>query len=485
MLISAILKDVKNYGIIGNTNVEIDNVICDSREIKENSMFICISGFAVDGHDFVQEVIEKGAKCIVVEKDIDVVYPSHVTVIKVENTRIAMAQISNNFFESPTKYFNLIGVTGTKGKTTTTYMIKSILESARQKTGLVGTIANFVGGKKFEAHRTTPEAIELQKLFSDMKNENIDSAIMEVSSQGLALSRVDGCNFDIGVFTNLSKDHIGGNEHKNMQEYFEAKLKLFNICKIGLVNIDSEYGREVAQNSLCRIYTYGINVNADIYAKNIITHSDSVEFDIFTPWGEDKIKANTPGKFSVYNALASIGVSLLMGISFEDIKIGLMNVNVPGRAEIVNINKDYTMMIDYAHTPDSIENILKSVKEFAKGRVVTLFGCGGDRDKTKRPIMGKIAGSISDFCIVTSDNPRTEDPMNIIRQVEVGVQETDCEYVVIESRRDAIEYAINNAKKDDIIILVGKGHENYQILKDKTIHFDEKEIIYEIINSKQ
>lgn len=466
----------------GNLDVEINSIAYDSRKVKNGSLFVCIEGFKTDGHKYIQAAIENGARSVLVQKDVSV--PENVAVIRYRNTRYALAYISEAFFNHPSKKFKLLGITGTKGKTTTTFMIKSVLENYQKKVGLIGTIMNCIGDTIFPAERTTPESYDLQALFSDMAEKGADSVVMEVSSQGLELHRVSCSDFDIGVFTNLSKDHIGPNEHASMEDYFNAKLKLFKMCKKGLVNIDSEYSPQVIKHSSCEMYTYGIDKDADIKAVDIIKHPGSVEFKVITPWFNGDIKVNIPGKFSVYNALATIGSCGLLGIPFDAISSGLQNVSVPGRAEVTYTSKDFTVIIDYAHSPDSMENILSTVKGFCKGRLVCLFGCGGDRDKTKRPIMGQISGNISDFTIITTDNPRTEDPLTIVEEIEEGIKKTGAEYITIIDRREAIKYAILNAKPEDVIVLAGKGHETYQIFKDKTIHFDEREVVREIIDEQ-
>ncbi|MGI6778148.1 MAG: UDP-N-acetylmuramoyl-L-alanyl-D-glutamate--2,6-diaminopimelate ligase [Acetivibrionales bacterium] len=482
-----ILKElVKGLNIIyskGDLDIEISDIAYDSRKVKKGYLFVCIDGTKVDGHKYIPGAIENGAVALLVEKDVEV--PDGITVIRIDNTRYGLAHVSDTFFKHPSEKFCLIGITGTKGKTTTTYMIKSILECAKQKVGLIGTISNMIGSEALYTERTTPESYDLQSLFSEMVDKKVDSVVMEVSSQGLQLHRVSCSQYEIGVFTNISRAHIGPREHKNFDEYLEAKIKLFKACKKGLVNVDCLYGKEVIENAKCDILTYGIDNEADIRAVNIEKHPSSVRFKAVTPWGNEEIWVNIPGKFSVYNALASIGVCALRGIPFDCIRTGLKNVSVRGRVEVIETGKDYTVMIDYAHSPDSLENILTTVKEFAPSRVVCLFGCGGDRDKTMRPMMGEISGRISDFTIITSDNPRTEDPVEIINGIEEGIKKTNGKYIKIVDRREAIKYSLMNAKPGDIIILAGKGHENYITFKDKTIHFDEREVVKEILKEME
>ncbi|MDQ2086882.1 UDP-N-acetylmuramoyl-L-alanyl-D-glutamate--2,6-diaminopimelate ligase [Herbivorax sp. ANBcel31] len=477
MLLKDMLNGLDIKEIIGDTNVEIEDIVYDSRKAGKGSLFVCVEGFKFDGHQFVYQALENGTKAFLVQKDIKV--PKGATVIKTSDTRYGLAHVSDKFYNSPSEKFNLIGITGTKGKTTSTYMVKSILECYGHKTGLIGTISNKIGDMTLPADRTTPESSDLQQLFNEMFQKNVDSVVMEVSSHALELHRVTLSKYNIGVFTNLSKDHL--DFHETFENYLNAKIKLFKMCENGLVNIDNEYGKEVLKRAQCKVYTMGIDNEADVRAVNVLKHSDKVEFKVITPWFTGDIEVNIPGKFSVYNALAAIGSCGLMGVPFEYIKEGLKRVVVPGRAEVVNINKDYTVMIDYAHSPDSLENILTTIRGYAKGRVVCVFGCGGDRDRSKRSDMGEISGKLADFSIITSDNPRTEDPKIIIDDIEKGIKNTKSEYIKIIDRRDAIEYALLNAKPKDIILLAGKGHETYVILKDKTIHFDEREVIKEIL----
>ncbi|TYQ13057.1 UNVERIFIED_CONTAM: UDP-N-acetylmuramoylalanyl-D-glutamate--2,6-diaminopimelate ligase [Acetivibrio alkalicellulosi] len=477
MLLKDMIKGLNIVEAIGDMDVEIKDIVYDSRKSKKDSLFVCIEGFNVDGHKFIMQALNNGTKAFLVQKDIEVL--DGMTVIKTNDTRYALAYVSNNFYHNPSSKFNLIGITGTKGKTTTTYMIRSILMEYGHKVGLIGTISNKIGDEVLPTDRTTPESTDLQQLFNDMVIKEVDSVVMEVSSHALELHRVSLSDYDIGVFTNLSKDHL--DFHGTFENYLNAKCKLFNMCKKALINIDNEYGIEVVKRATSEVYTMGIDSKADIRAENIVKHSDKVEFKVITPWFTGDVQVNIPGKFSVYNALAAIGSCGLMGIDFEYIKRGLKKAVVPGRAEIVDINRDYTIMIDYAHSPDSLENILTTIKGYASGRVVCLFGCGGDRDRTKRADMGEISGRLADFTIITTDNPRTEDPEAIIKDIEEGIKNTKGEYIKITDRREAINYAILNAKPKDIILLAGKGHETYIILKDKTIHFDEREVIKEIL----
>ncbi len=456
-----------------NIDITVSGISYNSRLTKPGDVFVAVTGFKTDGHKYVPNAVENGAVCIVCEHNVENI---GVPCIVVENSRRALAEMSCNFYGNPTEKLKLIGVTGTNGKTTVTYLVKSILEANGEKVGLMGTNKNMIGDKDYHTERTTPESLEMQEFFSDMVKEGCSYAVMEVSSHSLDLHRVTGCKYKVGAFTNLTQDHL--DFHGDMENYFNAKSKLFNMCETGVINADDKYGARLAETGEDNVISYGIHRGA-LRAENMVYGDKGVAFDC----GEMCISLSIPGEFSVYNALTAIGICKACGIEDNIIEKALGSANgVKGRAEIVDCGKDFTLLIDYAHTPDGLENILSSVRNFARGRVVVLFGCGGDRDKTKRPKMGRIAGMLADFCIVTSDNPRTEEPDAIIRDILEGMDDAMAGYVVIENRRDAIEYAIRHAQKDDVIVLAGKGHEDYQILKDKTIHFDEREVIRDILN---
>lgn len=465
------LKDIL---LSADVDIEVSGISYNSRLTKPGDVFVAVTGFKTDGHKYAKSAVENGAVCVVCEHEIEGV---DVPCIIVENSRSALAEMACNFYGNPTKKLKLIGVTGTNGKTTVTYLVKSVLEANGEKVGLMGTNKNMIGDMDYHTERTTPESLEMQEFFSDMVKEGCTYAVMEVSSHSLDLHRVAGCDYDVGAFTNLTQDHL--DFHGDMENYFNAKAKLFDMCKTGVINADDSYGARLCEKCSCEKISYGIK-NGNMKAENILYGDKGVSFDC----GNMKINLGIPGTFSVYNALTAIGICKACGISDEVIEKALNSAQgVKGRAEIVDCGRDFTLLIDYAHTPDGLENILSSVRKFAKGRVVVVFGCGGDRDKTKRPKMGRVAGRIADFCIVTSDNPRTEEPDAIIRDILDGMDDAMAEYVVIENRRDAIEYAIRHARKDDVIVLAGKGHEDYQILKDKTIHFDEREVIREILSN--
>lgn len=465
MKLSNILKGI-------SFDVEINGISYDSRKVKPGDVFVAITGFATDGHKYIKNAVQSGAVCVVCErapKDSDIPY------VIVENSRVALAEMSKNFYNDPTSRLKLIGVTGTNGKTTVTHLVKAILEANGEKVGLIGTNKNMIGDISFRAERTTPEALELMEMFDEMVKAGCTYAVMEVSSHSLELHRVDGCRYEAGAFTNLTQDHL--DFHETMENYFLAKKKLFDMCKFGVINCDDEYGQRIIDNCKCDFVSYGIQ-GGDLVAQNIEYSSNGISFDC----GGNRFSLSIPGRFSVYNALTAIGICKKCGVSDEVIASALKSTaGIKGRSEVVDCGRDFTLLIDYAHTPDGLSNILNSVRGFAKGRIVVLFGCGGDRDSTKRPKMGKVAGRLADFCIITSDNPRSEEPDAIIRDILGGMDDAMAEYVVIENRRDAIEYAITHAKTDDVIVLAGKGHEDYQILKDKTIHFDEREIVQEIL----
>jgi UDP-N-acetylmuramoyl-L-alanyl-D-glutamate--2,6-diaminopimelate ligase len=483
MLLKSLIEGLEPLDIIGNIDIDIKNIVFDSRKATNNSLFVCIDGTTTDGHTFIPEAVENGAKAVLVQKEVDL--PFGITMIRIKDTRYGLAFVSNKFFNNPSKKFKLIGITGTKGKTTTTFMVKEILRTAGHKIGLVGTIHNMIDDQIiYGSPITTPESYDLQFLFNEMSQAKVNSVVIEVSSQGLNLHRVSCNDFDIGVFTNLYKDHISPKEHKDMEDYLNAKIKLFKMCKIGLVNKDSPYSDKVINEARCDIVTFGIKGDCDIKAYDIVKHPHSVEFKINSKWLKGYFTVNIPGMFTVYNALTAIGVSILMDIPYRYIKKALEKVNVPGRAEIVTTKEEFTVIVDYAHTADSLENILSAVKDFTKGRVICIFGCGGNRDKLRRFGMGEVSGKIADLTIITSDNPRSEDPLSIINDIEVGINKTDANYIKIIDRYEAIKYAILNAKPNDVIVIAGKGHETYQIFKDKTIHFDDREAAKEILEKK-
>lgn len=473
MKLSELLKnaDVKN----SFADCEIVDVTQDSRLVEEGFLFVCIKGNTFDGHSVAKEMLEKGARAVVCERDLGLENQ-----IIVSNTREAYSVICANFFSHPAKKLKLIGLTGTNGKTTTTFLIKQILEGAGKKVGLIGTVQNMVCDEVYPAKYTTPDAYELQHLFSLMVKADCEYCVMEVSSQALAQGRVNGLNFEIGAFTNLTQDHL--DYHKTWENYFNSKRILFENSSIAVTNADDENGLKIVSGLNCKVVSYAVNTNnADYVAKNVKFKSNGVEYDLVSEL-IGRVSCPIPGRFSVYNSLCAAAIALTLGISFEEVLTAISKSNgVKGRIEVVPTDTDYTVIIDYAHSPDGLENIISSLREIAKKRIVTVFGCGGDRDRTKRPIMGKIAAELSDFCVVTSDNPRSENPSKIIEDILEGMKGVSTPYVVVENRREAIKWALENAKKDDIILLAGKGHETYQILPTGTIHFDEREVVADIL----
>ena len=487
MELKKVLIGLEGLKAKGNLDVEINNLDSNSKNIKEGDMFVAIKGFSTDGHKYINNAIKAGAKVVMVEEGSDlssIELPDDVTLIMAKDTREALAICSCNFYENPSKKFKLIGVTGTKGKTTTTFMIKEILEKAGHKVGLIGTIATYINGRMVsESSRTTPESIELQKTFAQMVEDGVEYVVMEVSSQSLKLHRVDGCAFDIVLFTNFSEDHISEKEHPNMQDYFESKLKLFKMCDNGIINVDDIQVAKIPKLfPESKIMTYGIDNYCEVLAKDITITNSYVDFKVRITDRNERIKTGIPGRFSVYNSLAAICVAQKFGVSPEIIKEALLEVRVPGRSELVDNKKELTIMIDYAHSPESLQNILQATKSYTRGRVISVFGCGGDRDKGKRPIMGEISGKIADYTIITSDNPRTEKPEDIVEQIETGIKKTKGKYEVVVDRVEAIEKAIKMANKKDIIILAGKGHEPYQEINGVKHPFDERIIVREIID---
>ena len=486
MNLNSIIFGIEGLKAKGNLDIEINNISNDSREIKQNDLYIAIKGFDTDGHKYIKSAIQNGAIAVMIDEDMikDVIkdIKEGITIITAKDTREATAICACNFYDNPSRKMQLIGITGTKGKTTTTFMIKSILEKQGIKTGLIGTIASYSGNKKLEdSDRTTPDSIKLQKLFSQMVEDGCKACVMEVSSQSLKLHRVDGCDFNIGVFTNFSEDHISTKEHPDMEDYFNSKVKLFNMCKYGFINIDDLHTIKIPDLCpKCMIKTYGIDNECDMLAKDITITNSYVDFRVKINGKNERIKTDIPGRFSVYNSLAAMSVAEKLGCSTENIKEALEKVKVPGRSELVDNSLGLTIMIDYAHSPESLENILQAVKSYTRGRVISVFGCGGDRDNAKRPIMGAISGKIANYTIITSDNPRTEEPEKIVEQIEEGIKKTNGKYECIVDRTEAIKKAMKMANKNDIIVLAGKGHETYQEINHEKHHYDEREIIKNI-----
>ncbi len=483
MKLKTLLSGIDYTCMAGNIEQEVDQIIYDSRIKTQSGLFIAIEGFQTDGHQYIEAAIENGARVILVQKPVEV-QAKDVTIIQTPDTRLAMAKLANNAYEHPSEAFQLVGVTGTNGKTSITFLLGQILEAYKQKVGIIGTIENRIGNQVLKAERTTPESLDLQRLFRKMADEEVDVAMMEVSSHALELKRTVGSHFKVGIFTNLTQDHL--DFHKTMENYAKAKAKLFQCCQVGVVNLDSDYIQLITDGATCKLVTYGIDHEADYHAKNIKITAAGVTYTLDGPDGTFEINVPIPGKFTVYNTLAVIAAARQLAIPMAHIIEALAHVNgVPGRVQSFTSEKGYSVLVDYAHTPDGLENVLETIKEFAKGRIITVFGCGGDRDKTKRPIMGRIAAKYSDYVIITSDNPRTEDPFTILDEVEVGVSEQAAQYDKIEDREKAIHKALCKAKAEDVVLIAGKGHENYQILKDRIIHFDDCEVVRNYLQEEQ
>lgn len=471
-----------NYELVsGEKDIEINNPQYDSRKVKDGDVFFAITGFSTDGHKFIPKAVESGAKVVVIERDVELI--EGVTYIKVDNGRKALAMASCNFYDHPSRKMKLIGITGTNGKTTSAFMIKGILEAAGYKVGLIGTIANYIGNEELHAERTTPESLELQELFSKMVEAGVDYCVMEVSSHSLDLYRVYGTQFEEGIFTNLTQDHL--DFHKTFENYYKAKAKLFGISKNSIINVDDEYGKrlikEVTMNNTSKVTTYSIEEGSDLKGENIDLEATGMIFDLEINGEMKKVSLSIPGRYNVYNALGCIGAALNEGINIDVIIDALAMVTVPGRCEnlTLGMNSGFQVIRDYSHTPDSLKNILENLRELTTGRLICIFGCGGDRDKTKRPIMGEIGTELSDIAIITSDNPRSEEPYAILNDIVTGVKKEN--YKVIENRESAIKEALQMAEKGDVIVIAGKGHETYQVLKNETIHFDEKEVVLKLM----
>ncbi|MBS6006668.1 MAG: UDP-N-acetylmuramoyl-L-alanyl-D-glutamate--2,6-diaminopimelate ligase [Clostridium baratii] len=481
MKLAKLIEGLEYEVLKGNLDVSINSINYDSRKVKDGDMFVCIKGFKSDGHNFINAAINNGAKVIVCEDEADV--KDGITLIKFKDTRKALAKIGAKYYDNPCDKLNIIGVTGTNGKTTTAFMIKNILESCNEKVGLIGTIANYIGDEKLKTERTTPESLELQELFRNMVDKGVKYCVMEVSSHSLELDRVYGVDFEVGIFTNLTRDHL--DFHKTFENYYKAKYKLFPRSKTSIVNIDDKYGVRITEDlqkeNITNFITYGIKNRADIMSKNEKLENMDILFDLVTEDKTERVLLPIPGEYNIYNALGAISACKVLGISLEDIKEGLKHVVVPGRCERAarGHKLPYEIIIDYAHTPDGLENILKTAREFTRGRLISVFGCGGDRDKVKRPQMGKIGTDLSDVAVITSDNPRSEEPDSIIDDIIAGIEKDN--YIRITNRHEGIEKAMEIAEEGDVIVIAGKGHETYQILNTGTIHFDEREVIEEIL----
>ena len=476
MKLKELLSGADVLDVHANEEMEISGVSYDSRKTVPGDIFVAISGYAMDGHAYIGKAVEAGAVCVICERppETDIPY------VCVKKSRLALAMLGVNWFDHPAEQMTMIAVTGTNGKTTTTYLLKAILEQVVDaKVGLIGTNQNMIGDEVLPTERTTPECFELQKLFRQMLDAGCTHVVMETSSHALYEGRVHGICYDVGIFTNLTQDHL--DFHGTMEAYCDAKAILFQNCLVGVYNADDPWTKRLMQNATCKRFSYAENKQADLRAEEIELGADHVAFTAVTKTQRVEIWVGIPGGFMVYNTLDVLGAALQLGIPLEKSAAALRQVqHVKGRVEVVPTpGKDYTILIDYAHSPDGLENVLSSVKGFATGRTVAVFGCGGDRDKTKRPQMGKIASEIADFVIVTSDNPRTEKPSAIIDDILVGMEGTKIPYAIMENRIEAIHYAMDYAQKGDVIVLCGKGHETYQVVGTEKHHLDEREVVAE------
>lgn len=494
MKLVELLENIDYQVISGNENIEIGNLVYDSRKVQDGDVFVCISGAKRDAHDFIGQVVENGVAAVVVEKDLDKDYleklknetngkSENVTIIKTKGNRYALACMSAAYFGHPAKKLVTIGVTGTKGKTTTAYMIRAVLENAGIKTGLIGTVETIIGDKVIPSANTTPESYIVQEYFRNMSEAGCKAVVMEVSSQGLMMDRVAGFEFDYGIFTNLSKDHIGENEHRDFEHYMSCKAKLFKMCKHGIFNADDGHAEDMMREATCTIETFAVEKEADLMAKNIrllkkpgvIGISYDLEGKVNMP-----VEIDIPGRFNVYNTLTAISVCHHFTKDLQLMERVLEDIRVKGRVEIIDVSPEFTLMIDYAHNAMSLESLLLSLKEYNPKRIVTLFGCGGNRSKDRRYEMGEVSSRLSDLTIVTSDNPRFEKPEEIINDIITGVKKASGEYITIIDRREAIKYAIENGQEGDVIVLAGKGHEDYQEIEGIKYPMDERIIIADI-----
>ncbi|MBQ1388389.1 MAG: UDP-N-acetylmuramoyl-L-alanyl-D-glutamate--2,6-diaminopimelate ligase [Clostridia bacterium] len=484
MKLSLLLNNVVFSVIKGNTDIDINHLVYDSRKVEQGDVFVCLKGYNVDAHKFADDASKKGAAAVILSDELPV---SCGTVIKVDDTRKALAQLSANYFGTPANDIEFkIALTGTKGKTTTTAMIKSILEAAGIKTGTIGTLGIVIGDNIYKTNNTTPESFEIQQAMRKMADEGCRALVIEASSLGLKWHRTDAVNYDIGVFTNFSDDHIGDGEHATLEEYLECKKLLFKQCALGIINRDCTVYDEVIKDAKCPMETFGFDESCDVYASNgELTRKPGFLGVTFDVGGYDSYKVNVgiPGKFNIYNALAAIAVCRHCGADRDAIQAGLERARVKGRVEPVETGGDYTLLIDYAHNALSMENVLTTLRKYEPNRLITLFGAGGNRPKIRRYEMGETSGRLSDLSVITEDNSRFEDVNDIIEDIKVGLAKTDGKYVVIPNRRDAIEYCIKNAQPGDIIVLAGKGHEDYQEIKGVKYHMDEREIVADILNS--
>ncbi|WP_026516755.1 UDP-N-acetylmuramoyl-L-alanyl-D-glutamate--2,6-diaminopimelate ligase [Butyrivibrio sp. MC2021] len=495
MKLSKLLEELKCSVTAGNSStlvnpdeVEVKDVVNDNRKIGEGSLFICIKGANFDGHSCAVEAAEQKAAAIVAEHDVELPEGCEMPVVRVDNTRYAMAFISAAYFDHPARKLKTIGITGTKGKTTTTYLIKSMLENAGHKVGLIGTIEVIIGDEHIHAENTTPESFDLQRYMAKMVESGCDSVVMEVSSQGLMLHRSQGFIYDLGIFTNIEPDHIGPNEHKDFEDYMHCKGLLFKQCKVGICNGDDIHTDDILEGHTCQVETYGFNEGVDLRAINLAYIRKPGELGVFFDTEgllNMHAEIRTPGRFSVYNALCAIAVARHFDCTPDEIAAALKEAKVKGRIEMVKVSDDFTLMIDYAHNAMALKSLLTTLREYRPNRLISVFGCGGNRSKLRRFEMGEVSGKYADFTIITSDNPRFEEPEDIMNDIETGMKKTDGKYIKITDRKEAIAYAIEHGEQGDIIVLAGKGHEDYQEIKGVKYHMDERELIQEILQEKK
>lgn len=486
MKLRKICEEIEYTLLQGSLETEVRDIIYDSRKIAPETMFVCMVGAVTDGHKYIPDAVEKGASVIVLEKEEEAAQiPENITVLKVESARLALALMSAALFDHPARKLVTIGLTGTKGKTTTTYMIKKVLEMAGKKVGLIGTIGAMVGEEHLPSKNTTPESYELHRMFAAMVEVGCEYVVMEVSSQGLKLDRTAGILFDYGIFTNLSPDHIGPAEHASFEEYMECKSLLFRQCKIGVVNADDEHVDGILKGHTCEVKTFSAEKEADLMASDIgFINEDGklgMHFKV-TGCMDCQAKVHIPGRFSVYNSMVTMLVCHLAGISDEAILEGLSKVQVKGRVEMLPVSKDYTLIIDYAHNEVSTRSVLTTLMEYHPKRLICVYGGGGNRSKLRRYDMGEVTGEMADLCVLTCDNPRDEEIRDINNDIKVGLARSNGKYIEIDDRKEAIAYCMKNAKPGDMIVLLGKGHEDYQEIKGVKYHFDEREAVAEILD---
>lgn len=486
-VLSKLLEEISYECVCGTMEREISDIVYDSRKVQAGCLFVCIPGAKADGHQYAAAAVEAGAAAILAQREVELPEGSDATVILVDNTCYAMAFASAAYFGHPAKQLKIIGVTGTKGKTTTTYLVHSILEQAGRKVGLIGTIEIIIGETHIHAENTTPQSYLVQKYFRMMADAGCDTVVMEVSSQGLMLHRTQGFVFDFGIFTNLEPDHIGENEHKDFDDYLHCKSLLFKQCKVGIVNQDDVHWKAVTKDCTCQLETYGIDTEADLRAADITFLNEGGSLGMaFTVKGlaEFPVKIASPGRFNVYNALTAIAICRHFGVGDEDIRRALSSAKVKGRTEMVKVSDEFTLMIDYAHNAMALKSLLETLRAYNPHRLVCLFGCGGNRAKSRRYEMGEVSGRMADLTIITSDNPRTEEPQAIIDDIKTGIGKTDGKYVEICDRKEAIAYAIDHGEPGDIIVLAGKGHEDYQEINGVKYPMDERVLIQEILEER-